>query len=110
VTKTTNKKQIIQEFLKTNEIFIDYNGSEYTMVNKDNKLVNICNSTEEVLQYILGFNSAIEISRQKIQFFEKTNKDNIERYERIIADIDKESFLDDTDYISELSEKIDNNL
>lgn len=95
------KIKIFREFLETYSFFIDFNGAQYTMVDKENNIINISNTPDEILQYIMGFNTATVQAQQLIDECKEGNEQlrllnetNIKQYEKIIEDLGGETLKD----------------
>lgn len=84
----TNRAEIFRKFLEENDFFIDYNGEHYTLV-KENKPIHITNTSEEMFNYILGFEMANKQNEETILNLTEQNRINIERYEKIIGEFEK---------------------
>lgn len=81
------KHQIFKEYLETNDNFIDFNGLHYTLVNTNKEIINITNTADEMLNYIIGFNEAKKQSQQIIEDLEIQNQTNIKNYEKLIREL-----------------------
>jgi len=95
------KKEVFQTFLKNYNMFIDFNGSDYTLFTKDNTIVTVANTPDELLQYIMGYNNCYgemleQISKleQATEALHKQNNLNIENYENIILGMGGEQIED----------------
>ena len=84
----TNRAEIFRKFLEENNFFIDYNGEHYTLV-KENKPIHITNTSDEMFNYILGFEMASKQSEETIINLTEQNRINVERYEKIIEELEK---------------------
>ena len=84
----TKRATIFREFLEDNGYYIDYNGEHYTLV-KDNEIVHIVHTPEEIYNFIMGYNLARKLDNDTILNLTEINKTNVERYEKIIEDMTK---------------------
>jgi len=96
-----SRQELYEIFLKENGFYIDYNGVLYTMVDKENNVIIQVQTSEEITVFILGWNSAKEKYQEEIKALQEANvqldnlnRDNIERYEKIISDLGSRSMDD----------------
>jgi len=93
-----NTREIFQKFLEDNSYFIDFNGEDYTLVDKSNNIINITKTPDEMLHFILGYNSCFKKLSEEIILLKEANEGlklqnetNIKNYEKVILDMGKES-------------------
>jgi hypothetical protein len=91
--KGNTVEAIYKEFLTSNNYFIDFNGIEYTLVDKNQNVIVVTNSPENMFNFILGYNRATQELLLTIDSLNKRNEDNIKRYEKIIKDMGEESLI-----------------
>jgi hypothetical protein len=97
------KKEIFQKFLQENQMFIDFNGSEYTLFTQDNSVITVTNSPDELLQYIMGYNNCYAMMQENIDKMKQANKAlhdqnnlNIQNYEKVILGMGGEGIKNET--------------
>ena len=97
MTKIQERANIFKEFLELNQLYIDYNGIHYTLVNKKQEILCISERSEEMYFFIQGFNLANENTKQYIKMVDELTAQNnktVENYEKILKEKDGESLLD----------------
>ena len=100
------RAKVFEGFLTAHSYYIDYNGIHYTLIDNMNNIVIITDTSDELYSYILGYNKATESSNsivfesnKKIEILQdayekeldllaKQNDTNIERYEKIIKNLE----------------------
>jgi len=97
-TFLTTKRDIFQKFLKDNKMFIDFNGAEYTLFDTNNNIINVTMTPDEMLQYIIGYNTCLNSLSEELELLKEANETlklqnetNIKNYEKIIMDMGKDS-------------------
>lgn len=85
-----NIEEIFKTFLIENEMYIDFNGSLYTLSTKENVMQTVTRTPEEMFQYIQGHNDAEQTNKLIIEELEKRNEINIQNYEKIIKEMSAE--------------------
>jgi len=95
--KESEKQVIIGEYLKSIKGSISYTGAYYLVI-QDGKAITAMATTDEIVTYIKGWNHAMVLSTARVEQLEDSNtrlndmnKINIERYEKIIADMGGET-------------------
>ncbi len=85
--------KIFKDFLEAHSYYIDYNGENYTLVDKGNILITITDTSEEMYKFILGYNKALEKANIIIENLKenngiliKQNTNNVEKYEQLLKD------------------------
>jgi mevalonate kinase len=81
-------REEIQKFLKDYNLFVDYNFINYTLSTKDNDVINITNTEEEMANFIIGYLTATREQETVIQQLNKINNENVHKYEDIIKEME----------------------
>jgi len=86
MTALQKRGEIFKDFLEENNYYIDYNGINYTIVDKEQKIINIANTSDEIYNFIIGFITAKKITDEILENVIEQNNQNIEHYEAIIKE------------------------
>lgn len=91
----SEKAKVFEEFLKKYDLYIDYNGAHFTLIDNKSKIVTITTTTEEMHHFINGFNLAIKSCSEEIEDLKNVNESiinqnitNIKEYEKIIKNLE----------------------
>ena len=87
--KDNKRGEIFGKFLRTFSFYIEYNGILYNLVDKKENIIISTNTSDEMLNFIIGFNLGASNSNKKIKLLEEQNKTNVDRYEEILKNADK---------------------
>jgi len=91
------RANIFKKFLESNQLYIDYNGIHYTLVNKKQEVLCITGTPEEMYYFIQGFNLANKTTEQYARMVDELtiqNNEIIENYEKILKERECESPID----------------
>jgi hypothetical protein len=80
-------EEIFLAYLTEKEQFIDFNGSSYTLLTKENEVVIITDTPQEMFYFIRGYIYSQNESDIIIKNLQEMNEKNIENYEKIIQDM-----------------------
>lgn len=89
------RAEAFRNFLESNGYYIDYNGLQYTLATKDNQLITVTNTSDEMYSFIKGYNQAEAKYLQQIKALEERNLTNVSRYEGIIENLDGDKLPDE---------------
>jgi hypothetical protein len=94
-------KEIFEQYLTSNNQYIDFNGSEYTLITSDNKVIIVTETPQEMFYFIKGSmnsiqeaNSIISDLKEANEILRETNENNIKMYEGMIKERGGETLIE----------------
>lgn len=92
------RAKVFEDFLKARNLYIDFNGIHYTLVDNQANVITVTSTPDEMYSYMIGYNKSLQDTKSHVAEIENLNEvitnqneENIKNYESIIKILGEEA-------------------